>query len=78
MPTPLGILPKRRLQGLTLLLMLWSAYRQEPNMAVLQETQHAADRDRCRYLHTTIRLKSRIPVVELEKGWKKLRRRMTP
>jgi hypothetical protein len=34
--------------------------------------------DRCRYLHLTIGLKSGIPVVELGKDWKKLRRRVTP
>jgi hypothetical protein len=30
-------------QGLTLLLMLWYAYRQEPSMVFLQEAQKAAD-----------------------------------
>jgi hypothetical protein len=40
---------KRGLQGLTLLLMLWCAYRQEPGMAALQEAQQAAERVRCTY-----------------------------
>jgi hypothetical protein len=47
--------------GLTLLLLLWCAYRQEPSMVVLQQAQQAADSDSCRYLHLS-------PLVELGKG----------
>jgi hypothetical protein len=46
-------------------------------MAALQEAQQAADWDRSRYLYPTIGLKSGTPVVELGKGWKELRRRVT-
>jgi hypothetical protein len=46
-------------------------------METLQEAQQAADRDRCRYLHPTNGQKLRNPVVELGKGWKKVRRRAT-
>jgi hypothetical protein len=42
-------------------------------MPALQEAQQAADQDRRRYLHSTNGLKSGTPVVELRKGWKKLR-----
>jgi hypothetical protein len=38
-----GLHLKWRLQDLTLLLMLWYAYRQESSMAVLGEAQQAAD-----------------------------------
>jgi hypothetical protein len=38
-----GIYLKARLQGLTLLLMLWCAYRQDHSIAVLRESQQAAD-----------------------------------
>jgi hypothetical protein len=34
---------KGRFQDLTLLLMLWCAYRQKPSMAVHQEVQQATD-----------------------------------
>jgi hypothetical protein len=54
----------------------WCAYR--PSMAALREDQHAADQDRCRYLHSTNGLKSGVPMVELGKSWKKLWRRLTP
>jgi hypothetical protein len=53
-------------------------YRQEPTMAALGEAQQAAERVRCRYLHSTNGLKFRTPVVELGKSWKKLRRRAAP
>jgi hypothetical protein len=46
----LGIHFKERLQDVTLLLMLWCAYRQEPSMADLCEAQQVADWNRCRYL----------------------------
>jgi hypothetical protein len=45
-------------------------------MITLQKTQQAAERVRCRYLHPTNGQKLLIPVVELGKGWKKLRRRV--
>ena len=74
----LGIHLKGRLQGLTLLLMLWGAYKHETSMTALQEAQQAAERLRCRYLHLTNGQKLGTPVVELGKSWKKLRRRATP
>jgi hypothetical protein len=58
--------------------MLWYAYKQEPSMAALREAQQAAERVRCRYLHPYNGQKLVTPVVELEKSWKKLRRRVTP
>ena len=39
----LGSISRGRLQDLTLLLMLWCSYRQEPSMAVLQEANQIAD-----------------------------------
>jgi hypothetical protein len=74
----MGIHLKGRLQALTLLLMLHCAYREVPSMAAVQEAQKAAESLRCRYLHPTNGQKSGTPVVELGKGWKELRRRMTP
>jgi hypothetical protein len=46
-------------------------------MNVLQKTQQAAERVRCRYLHPTNARKLLTPVVELGKSWKKMRRRVT-
>ena len=48
-----------------------------PSMTALQKTQQAAERVRCRYMHPTNGQKLLTPVVELVKGWKKLRRRVT-
>ena len=45
-------------------------------MATLQKTQQAAERVRYRYLHPTIGRKLLTSVVELEKSWKKLMRRV--
>jgi hypothetical protein len=42
-----------------------------------QKSQQETERVRCRYLHPTNEKKLLIPVVELGKGWKKLRKRMT-
>jgi hypothetical protein len=61
-------------QGMTLLLMLWYAYRQEPSVASFQEAQEAAERVRCIFLHANIELKSGTPGAELGEGRKKLRR----
>jgi hypothetical protein len=47
-------------------------------MAVLPEAQQAAEGVRCRYLHPTNGQKPGTPVVELRKGYKKLRRRVAP
>jgi hypothetical protein len=74
----IGIQLKGRPQGLTLLLMLWCAYRQKPIMTALWEAQQAAERVRCRYLQPTNGQKPGTPVAELGKSWKKLRRRATP
>jgi hypothetical protein len=46
-------------------------------MTALQKIQQAAERVRCRYLHPTNGQKQLISVVELDKSWKKLRRRVT-
>jgi hypothetical protein len=70
-----GIQLKGRSQGLTLLLRLWNAHKKGPSMKVLRKTQQAAERVRCRYLHPTNAQKRLLPVVELGKSWKKLRRR---
>jgi hypothetical protein len=45
-------------------------------MTALQKIKQVGERVRCRYLHPTNRLKLLNPVVELGKGWKKLRRRV--
>jgi hypothetical protein len=47
-------------------------------MSTLLETQQTAERARCIYLCPTNGQISTTPVVELRKGWKKLRRRATP
>ena len=60
-----GIQLLGRPQGLTLSLMLQCAYRQEPRVAALWETQQAAER--VRYLHPTNWQKLGTPVVELGK-----------
>ena len=64
-------------QGLTLLLMLLCAYKQEPSMTVLPEAQQAAERVKCRYINPTNGQKVGTPVVELGEGWKKLKRKVT-
>jgi hypothetical protein len=46
-------------------------------MTVLQNTQQADERVRCRYLDPTYGQKLLTAVVELGKSWKKLRRRAT-
>jgi hypothetical protein len=47
-------------------------------MIAIQNTQKAAERVKCRYLHSTNGQKLLTPVsIELRKNWKKLRRRMT-
>jgi hypothetical protein len=71
-----GIQLKGRSQGLTLLLRLWSTHEKGPIMNDLRKTQQAAERVRGRYLHPTNRQKQLIPIVELGKGEKKLRRRV--
>jgi len=43
-------------------------------MAALREAQQAAESGLCRYQWA----EARDPVVEVGKGWKKLRRRVTP
>jgi hypothetical protein len=53
-------------------------YRQKPSMMTIQEAQQAAEKVRCRYLHPSNGQKLGTPVVELEKGWKKVGRRVTP
>jgi hypothetical protein len=66
-----------RSQVLTLLLRLWNAYKKGPSMTLLQKTQQEAKNVRCRYLYPINGQKLLTPVVELEKSWKKLRRRAT-
>jgi hypothetical protein len=46
-------------------------------MTILQKTQQTAERVRYRYLHPTNGQKLLAHVVELGKGWKKLRRRVS-
>jgi hypothetical protein len=46
-------------------------------MTALRKTQQTAERVRCRYLYLTIGQKLLTLVVELGKGRKKLRRRVT-
>jgi hypothetical protein len=46
---------KESIQGLTLLLMLWYAYKQEPRMADLWETQQEPDGNRRRNLYTSLK-----------------------
>jgi len=43
-------------------------------MIVLQKTQQAAERVRCRYVHPTNEQKLLTPLVDLGGNWKKLRR----
>jgi hypothetical protein len=50
-------------QNLTLLLMVWCAYKQRPIMTVLWNAQQAAERERCRYLYPTNGQKLMNPVV---------------
>ena len=53
-------------------MMLWYAYRQDPSMTALLEAQQRAEKSQMhRYL--TISLKLRTAVVELEKGWEKMK-----
>jgi hypothetical protein len=67
-----------RPQDLTLLLMRWRAYRQEPSTTALQKAQQAAERVRCRYLQPNNGQKLLTSVVKLGKGWKKLREEGNP
>jgi len=46
-------------------------------MTALQKTQQATERVRCRYVHPSNERKLPIPLVELGKSWRKLRRRVT-
>jgi hypothetical protein len=48
-----------------------------PIITALQKMQQTPERVRCRYLHPTNGQKLLILVVELEKGKRKLRRRVT-
>jgi hypothetical protein len=58
--------------------MLQWAYRKDPGVAVLCEAQQVSERVRCRFLYPTNGQELGTPVVEMGKGWKKLRRRTTP
>ena len=64
-------------QDVTLLLMLWCAYKQEPGMAFLWEALPAADWEG-RYLYPTIGLKLGALMIELGEGLKKLKGKATP
>jgi hypothetical protein len=55
----------RGAQGLTLLLMLWCAYKQAPIMTALQRAHQVAERVRCRYLYPINGQKPGTSVVEL-------------
>jgi hypothetical protein len=52
-----------RSQSLTLLLRQWSTHKKGSIMTAFQETQQAAERVRCRYLHPTNGQKLLAPVV---------------
>ena len=56
-PAQIGNHLKDSLQDLTLFLILWCTYRQEPSLYALWEYLQAADWDRSRYLHLTNGLK---------------------
>jgi hypothetical protein len=47
-------------------------------MSALREAQKAVDLDRCRYLDLTKGLRLGTSVIEVGKGWKKLRKRAIP
>ena len=64
-----------RSQGLILLLRLWNTHKKGPIMAAFQKTQEAAKSVKWRYLHLTNGRKLLAYVVELWKGWMKLRSR---
>jgi hypothetical protein len=51
--------------------------QKQPIVTTLQKIQQAAERVRCRYLCSTNGQKLLTSVVELEKGWMKLKRRET-
>jgi hypothetical protein len=51
------------------------AMEHSQSMTTLQKTQQAAERLRGRYLHPTNGQKLLTPMLELGKGWKKLKRR---
>ena len=61
-----------------LLLILLCACRTEPSMATLQEAHQVSEQVRCRYSQPSSGQKPGMAGVELGKGWKKLRRRVTP
>jgi hypothetical protein len=65
------------IKGVSLSLRLWSTHKKGPVMTTFWKTQQAAERVRGRYLHPTNGQKLLTPVVELGKGWKKQRRRLT-
>jgi hypothetical protein len=71
---------KGRPQDLTILLKLklWGADEKEPIITALQKTQQAAERVRCIYLHPTNGEKLLTHVIELGRGWRKLRSRGNP
>jgi hypothetical protein len=60
---------------------LWSAHKKKKKKkkkrTALRKTQQAAERVRCRYLYPNNGQNLLSPVIKLEKGWKKLRRRAT-
>jgi len=72
-----GIHLKGRPQDLTSLLRLWEAHIKGSLMTALHMTHQAAERVRCRYVQSTKEKKLLTPLVELQKSWKKLRRRLT-
>jgi hypothetical protein len=63
------------IKGVSLSLRLWSTHKKGPVMTTFWKTQQAAERVRGRYLHPTNGQKLLTPVVELGKGWKKLRKK---
>jgi len=65
-------------EGLTLLLTLCCAYRQDLSMATLREAKQPAESIRSTYLYPSNGQRAATPVLELGKGLKNKRGRVTP
>jgi len=73
----MGMQLKGQPQDLTPLLRLWGIHKKESIMTALQKIQQAVERVRCSYVHPTNEQKLLIPLVELGKRWRKLKRKKT-
>jgi hypothetical protein len=74
----IGIQLRGRSQGLTLLLLLWCAYKKVSITTAPWKAQQASEKVRCSYLQPTNGQKLMTPAVEFGKSWKKLMRKATP